>query len=189
MACQLPFQLNLMLTAQVSLTPTPPFHALLGFAFLVVMVEVILWIHKLGALPLNNSFPIYHSITLIMEMLCRKVCCSYLIAPLHHNISYKWHILIWWNIYSLLNLKGITWVFGMFGNFSFNSFMQSTTRRRVATREAPCWLWRLFITQWIICSKWHWVAKTYREGSNVVVWFGPILKRLMGWQRCWLWWI
>jgi hypothetical protein len=30
----LPFQLNLMLTAQASLTPSPPFHALMGFCLL-----------------------------------------------------------------------------------------------------------------------------------------------------------
>lgn len=29
---------------------------------------------QVGSLPLNNSFPIYHSTSLIMEMLCRKVC-------------------------------------------------------------------------------------------------------------------
>jgi hypothetical protein len=89
------------------------------------MVEVILWIHKLGALPLNNSFPIYHSITLIiMEMLCRKVCwppSTYLIAPLHYNISNKIKILqvTYFDMVkhnSLLKLKGITWMFGMFGN-------------------------------------------------------------------------
>jgi hypothetical protein len=138
--CNYPFSWNLMLTAQASLTPQPHlfFHALLDFGFLVVMVEVILWITTSWELYLwTNSFPIYHSTTLIMEMLCRKVCwppSSYPIAPLHYNISNKIKVLqvTYFDIVkhnSLLKLKGITWMFWDVWEFSFNSFMQSTTTR------------------------------------------------------------
>jgi len=82
---------------------------------------------KVGSLPLNNfisNIPFYYSHNgdaLSGGLLTTKYLHT-IVAPLHYNISNKIRILqvTYFDMVqhnSLLKLKGITWMFGMFGNF------------------------------------------------------------------------